>query len=786
MYDYEYDETTGGLRLVGQPLIISKEPRPVYSSEMNLLGFNRKWNYEPNSSSPYLWAEGRSYWYRGRRVATLSGGSLRNPPDIYFDESPEPRNRKLKPINMKKMIEQNREIIEAIRQEAIKRVYNTYVEYRDHIDLFYVAFSGGKDSLVTLDVVQNALPHSEFKVIFGDTGMEFSDTYDLVDEVEKNCVDAGIDFYRARSQFEPINTWRLFGTPATTLRWCCNVHKTIPQIMLLRNIIGKSNFRGMAFIGVRAAESASRSSYDYLSKGKKHRDQYSCNPILEWNSAEVYLYMYTYNLQINTAYKKGNKRVGCLVCPRATELHEYISRQCYPRAFGMFYRIINDLYKSSFPSHETWKGFIEKGGWKARRNGRDLTVKLGYTEMYDSVRNRQIIKVDNPRVDWKVWIKTIGTLVKDTSPYVIMHQNKEYEFSVFDDASGNGYTVSFQSDLAKKDPTFVRLIKNVFKKSACCIGCQECETDCLKGHLHMNNGIVEVDDDCIKCTRCHSVDKGCLIFKSLESPGGYQMSHEKKSLNCYSHFAPKHDWLVQFFKYKNEFASKHTLGSEMFSFFKRFLKDAGLLDNNTFSSFAEVVERHFNEDNAWALMLVNLAYTPQINWYIKRAPIGEIVERQYAFSRLVDDGAKQTWVADVWASIGRFVALPFGKVGLGEGVMNKRSLVSVKRTPWQNPDGRVILYGLYKFAEACGATDEGSKRVEIYRQFTLRRLLDFDVESDGVSPAEIFGLDRDTLARILTGLSANYPDFITTQFTHDLDLVTLNPERRSSDVLDLF
>ena len=148
---------------------------------------------------------------------------------------------------------------------------------------------------------------------------------------------------------------------------------------------------------------------------------------------------------------------------------------------------------------------------------------------------------------------------------------------------------------------------------------------------------------------------------------------------------------------------------------------------------------------------------------------------------MIDDGAKQSWVTDVWSSLGRFVELPFNKVGLGCGTKNKRSLISLTRTSWQNPDARVILYALYKFAEACSSV-EG----EIYRQFSVRRLLDFSVESDGVSPAEIFGLDELTLTRILTGLSVNYPDFILAQFTHDLDVVTLNTEKRSTDVLALF
>lgn len=88
-----------------------------------------------------------------------------------------------------------------------------------------------------------------------------------------------------------------------------------------------------------------------------------------------------------------------------------------------------------------------------------------------------------------------------------------------------------------------------------------------------------------------------------------------KSLNCYSHHAPKMDWFNQFFTYKGEFDQNHSLGSQMFSFFKRFLRDAELLDGKGYSNFASVIDNIGLEDEkSWALMFVNLAYTPQINF----------------------------------------------------------------------------------------------------------------------------------------------------------------------------
>ena len=250
-----------------------------------------------------------------------------------------------------------------------------------------------------------------------------------------------------------------------------------------------------------------------------------------------------------------------------------------------------------------------------------------------------------------------------------------------------------------------------------------------------------------------------------------------KSLNCYSHHAPKMDWFTQYFTYKNEFDENHSLGSQMYSFFKRFLRDAELLDENGFSRTAQIIDKlGLDSEASWAIMLTNLAYTPQINWAVKRMDMNETYSKDYTISLLISDGAKESWVKDIWSSFSRLINLPFGPIGLGFPTMEKGRLAAITRMPWQNPEPIVILYSLYKFAEACGD----------YYQFTLSRLLNHEIDSDGVSPTEIFGLDRDQMEKILNGLSINYPDFINASFTLDLDNITLNGEKTSADVLDLF
>ena len=131
------------------------------------------------------------------------------------------------------------------------------------------------------------------------------------------------------------------------------------------------------------------------------------------------------------------------------------------------------------------------------------------------------------------------------------------------------------------------------------------------------------------------------------------------------------------------------------------------------------------------------------------------------------------------------IKTPFGEeFGLGRCDYDEKvsangvetiTLRSFYRDSWSNPNPLVVLYSLYKFAEACGE----------YYQFTLSRLLDHTVDSDGISPTEIFGIDRETMMKLLNGLTINYPDYITASFTLDLDSITLNAEKTSADVLAL-
>ena len=776
MYSYDWDEETGGLLLNSAQQKMSKEPRPVYYKELDILGFDKYWNYAKDDSAPYMWAEANNYWYHGRKVASVKGGTLYTAPELVLLEEPEPDGKPLIPVNIPLMVAKNHTILEALVQDTIKKVFNIYISYRKKVDIFYVAFSGGKDSVVALDIVQRALPHNEFKVVFGNTDMEFPTTTELVQKLSRKCSDEGIEFLEAASNMTSKESWNIFGPPARKVRWCCTVHKTAPVINMLSDKFANGKLRCVMITGVRGDESVSRSGYDEMSMGKKMAGQYSFHPILEWSSAEIYLYIYSQGLLLNDAYKYGFNRVGCIMCPNSSEKHEYIKRQCFPELVDEYCERITQNSAKDL-SGDNAKIFLESGGWKSRLFGRELKFseedrfQLNETPAYLKFTVNKLTPV------WKTWYKTMG-IIEENSGEIMLEYNGVWR-KCRESEDKNGGLIEIENlGNSKNSIEFIFLFKSVLAKSQYCIFCKTCVAECPHRNISMSDGKITISDKCIKCHECLKILSGCLYYNSIR---GSKAMKSLKGINKYLSVGVDAEWINSFID-DNSFEPGNRKTDVMYGF----MTDAGIVAKRKLTSFGELITRMGTSDaNSWALMLCNLAYTPAFQWYIKNIPFNETYYERQLDIDMGEDTTKKA-KSEFWNGFKTILDTneAFKEIGLGipditvkqTTAGEKKSMNSLVRQPWQDPDPRVILYSLYKFAEACGD----------YYHFTLRRLLDHDVDSAGISPTQIFGTDSDSMQQILIGLSINYPEFINASFTLDLDKIDLVNTKSSSDVLELF
>ena len=252
-----------------------------------------------------------------------------------------------------------------------------------------------------------------------------------------------------------------------------------------------------------------------------------------------------------------------------------------------------------------------------------------------------------------------------------------------------------------------------------------------------------------------------------------------KSLNTFEEHAPKPEWVSDFFERQDAFLQENGLGPNQQTKFKRFLTDASLINKSHVTDFAKMITKiGWESEQAWGLILVQLVNNnPQMRWYVDALSVGQSYPRKNVENMLTSLGLSEKMARAIVSSFKRLCELPFGtKLNFGRITEKGKQIDTLTRCKSTLEDSRVVLYSLYRFAEACAG----------YHQFTLTRLLDHTVESVGISPTQIFGLDRDDMERVLNGLSARYPEFINATFTHDLDKITLREDLTSKDVLTLF
>ncbi len=201
----------------------------------------------------------------------------------------------------------------------------------------YVAFSGGKDSEVTLYLAHKA---GVKKAIFANTGLEFPETERFV----YNFADyLGIELIELQPKKDFWSVVDSFGIPTKDHRWCTKYLK-------LENL---KKFKGTIADGTRKYESVARMGRGRSSTLGNLRVVY---PIFNWLSLEVWLYIHMKGLPYNPLYDMGYERIGCYMCPAMLNAEFHNVKRTHP---SLYKKWKNYLLKKGFSEEE-----IEDGLWR--------------------------------------------------------------------------------------------------------------------------------------------------------------------------------------------------------------------------------------------------------------------------------------------------------------------------------------------------------------------------------------------------------------------------------------
>jgi len=782
MYKVKWDKENNGIILsdkIPDNQVISP-PRPVFFEELDLLGFDKYWGY-PKSEEPLLWAIGRKYFYKGVFVAEAKGGNIYNKPNLKIEHK-----GVLEPINIKNLLKKNKVALSVLEDEAIDFIQDTYKKYKSKIDYFSVAFSGGKDSQVILDLVSRVLAPDEYITIFTDTDMEILFTYDTIASTKEKYQRQYPDFkfFIAKPEKNAEEYWKEFGPPSRIHRWCCSVCKTVPFARFINKLYRESNLnnaRIIVFEGVRSEESNKRREYSRITKNVKGTSQINAEIILNWNLIETHLYLMYRSIKINRGYRYGLKRVGCSICPFGSPWSEYILSKIAKEEINPFLKIITSIAEEEAKGINKVTDFIEKGQWKIRAGGRNLksnNVNLHLTEY----NNLLTAIIENPRENIREWLKIIGDckIKYDTDSFKgEIATNKITHFRSIK-KENNKFQIQFQVN--EKDKLLFSKLKKILNKTTFCIHCGACEVECPTGALRVNPTVNINSKMCNHCNNCITfTEKGCLLAKSISiTEGAGRMNEKRIATSKYQTFGLRNEWLINFINEPEQWIemNKLGLGNRQIQSMVAWLKDCGLLDKTkNLTELSLLLNKKYknNELILWSIIWINLSYKVNIiKWFSLNINWGERFSTRELVELIVsyDSNSKiKTTSNAVNSLVNMFANSPLNdKFRIGK--LDKKSNIRyISKIGSDEIHQTTIAYSLYKYAEH-------KKRYN----FTVSEL--YRKECDG-GPYKQFGISKEKFENILRGLQENRNQIVKVDLTANLDNIFLREDVTSIEVLKL-
>lgn len=528
----------------------TSDARPVFPEERLLIEIllGKPLAYLQDS----VWSgTGNRYYVNGKRIAFSTSCHVQ-----YDSQTVRALLEQYKPQNsydsfnsmIDRWIHANSERYHHINDEARSYIVEKAKKYlNDDTCATFVSFSGGKDSTVVSDLVRKALSRPDIIHIFGNTTLEFPETYDYISRFKKGNPRTPI--LRAENKEQDFfNLCEVFGPPSRSLRWCCTIFKTGFIGEKIKRTFGDKK-TVLTFYGIRRNESKSRSLYDRSSEGKKIVKQLVASPIIDWFDYDIWLYLLTTGIDFNKAYRLGYTRVGCWCCPNNTGWAKFLSEIYMPEQSKRFDSMLMNFAKKM--GKEDPEGYVKSGGWKARQGGAGMELSKNVaidfkpcatdTKSFNYVLNAPI----SPRL--YEFFKPFGRLNYDMGKarlgevYILDPKTSQPLFKLQGRVGRKELRITILSTpiAARSKTVEIELkFKCQITKFQLCAGCHACENVCKHNAIRLTkNGDQDTDycysideQKCVHCFECiNHYPGGCYMRRVLLPRGkGYNEDEGRK------------------------------------------------------------------------------------------------------------------------------------------------------------------------------------------------------------------------------------------------------------------
>jgi len=221
---------------------------------------------------------------------------------------------------------------------------------------YWLAFSGGKDSIVIYDLALKA--GINFEAHYAQTGIDPPELVQFIREEYPAC----IRDKPAQSMFRLIESK---GFPRRQSRYCCEKLKEV-------------HGRGHRLVtGIRWQESWRRKLRQMFEVCNRDKLTTFLHPIIDWSSTEVWEYIRTNELLYCSLYDEGFKRLGCVMCPFASAERTRIEMERWPKIAGAWYRAGKRMYDrrvaNNAESVKDWPTYDDMWNWWISRTEKAKT-----------------------------------------------------------------------------------------------------------------------------------------------------------------------------------------------------------------------------------------------------------------------------------------------------------------------------------------------------------------------------------------------------------------------------